>query len=99
MATPKGFKQFHRTLANGDKVLIYSNQNRIMLQLRREVPTEVNILDPSFKVAVDLSPVDALLIASKLLGAAAPQVATAPQTTTALTVMQADLLNREGERA
>ena len=45
-----------------------------MLQLRREVPTEENIMEPSFKVAVDLSPVDAVLIASELLGAAAPRL-------------------------
>jgi hypothetical protein len=74
MATPKGFKQFHRTLANGDKVFIYSNQHSLILQLRREVPTEENILEPSFKVAVALSPVDALLIASELLDAAAPRL-------------------------
>lgn len=75
MATPKGFKQFHRTLANGDKVFIYSNPQSIILQLRREVPTEENILESSFKVAMDLSPVDAVLIASELLGAAASRLA------------------------
>ncbi|GHO98501.1 hypothetical protein KSF_085490 [Reticulibacter mediterranei] len=99
MATPKGLKQFHRTLPNGDKVLIYSNQNHIMLQLRREVPTELNLLEPSFKVAVDLSPVDALLIASELFAAAALQMTGAPQTTTALPVIPADPLNQEEEQA
>ena len=76
MATPKGMKHFHRRLATGDSVLIYSNRDRLVLQLRHETPTEENLLDPSFKVAVELSPADALAIAHGLLPAAVPRFST-----------------------
>lgn len=74
MATPKGLKQFHRRTATGRSVHVYSNRERIVLQLRHETPTEENLLDPSFKVAVELSPADALLIAQELLAAAIPRL-------------------------
>lgn len=105
MATPKGMKNFNRKLANGEKVCIYSDQSHIILQLRRDIPTEGNILEPSFKVAVELSPADALLIASELLAVAVPQVTEAQRIAAQLTVLrQAENTpdeapsNTEGER-
>lgn len=75
MSTPKGMKCTPRTVATGDRVLIYSDLTRIILQLRRQVPTEEQILEPSFKVAVSLSPAEAIALASDLLNAALPQLA------------------------
>jgi hypothetical protein len=40
---------FH--LESGDNVFVSSDATRILLQLRREVPTQQDILSPSFKVA------------------------------------------------
>ncbi len=79
MSTPKGMKCSNRKLTNGDRVLIYSDLERIVLQIRHQTPTEENILDPSFKVAVALTPADALLIASELLAAAVPRLTDAQQ--------------------
>ena len=74
MSTPKGMKCTPRTIAAGDRVLIYSDPTHIILQLR-QVPTEEQILEPSFKVAVSLSPAEAIAITSDLLNAALPQLA------------------------
>ena len=38
------------------------------------MPTEENILNPSFKVAVELSPIEALALAAELLTIAAPRI-------------------------
>jgi hypothetical protein len=51
MSTPRGMKCASRTLATGDKILIYSDADHIILQVRHQVPTEEHLLDPSFKVA------------------------------------------------
>lgn len=67
MSTPKGMRTQHITTANGDAVHIYSDKERVILQLRREVPTEKDILATSFKAAVELSDDDILAIASELL--------------------------------
>jgi hypothetical protein len=67
MTTPKGMRLQRITTGSGDAVHIYSNKNKIILQLRHEVPTETDILSPSFKVAVELSDDDILAIAGELL--------------------------------
>jgi hypothetical protein len=69
LGTPKGITQRDIKLATGDKVFIYSNAQFIVLQIRREVATEVSITKPSFKVAVELSPEEAEVIANYLLSA------------------------------
>jgi len=74
MSTPKGMKCVPRTLATGDKVHIYSDADRIVLQLRHLAPEE-SLLEPSFKSAESLTPAEALAIASDLLNAALPQLA------------------------
>lgn len=75
MSTPKGMKCVPRTLVIGDKILIYSDSAHIILQLRHLVPTEEQLLEPSFKIAVPLTPAEAIAIASDLLNAALPQLA------------------------
>jgi hypothetical protein len=70
MSTPKGTRCTSVALQTGDKVLIYSDPGQIALQIRRQVETEHDVLSPSFKVAVALTPVEALSIATGLCGIA-----------------------------
>ena len=70
----KGFRNRSFVLDECSQVMVYSNQDKIILQLRREIPTETNVLQPSFKVAVSLTPSEALGLASELLQAAASQL-------------------------
>ena len=74
MATPKGTRVQRFLLKSGDAVHIYSNPESITLQLRHEVPTEVDLAATSFKTSVVLSPSDALAIAGELLTASAAQL-------------------------
>lgn len=69
MADLKGMraKQFSTML--GDAVHIYSDNEKVILQIRREVPTENDLLASSFKVSVELSDDDVLVIAGELLTA------------------------------
>ena len=84
MPAPKGMRFVPFALGSTDAVHIYSDTNRIWLQLRRDVPTAQDIGKPSFKVALSLTPEQAIAIAGELLTAAtrkgAPQTsATAKQ--------------------
>ena len=45
-----------------------------MLQLRRQVPTEEDLLEPSFKVAVSLTALEAAQLAKDLLNVALPRI-------------------------
>ena len=74
MASPKGFRNRSFTLEEGSQVMVYSNLEQIILQLRREIPTETDVLQPSFKVAVSLSPSEALGLASELLQSASSRL-------------------------
>jgi hypothetical protein len=57
-------------IGSTDAVHIYSDAETIRLQLRRDVPTEQSIVKPSFKVALSLTPNQAIAIAGELLTAA-----------------------------
>ena len=74
MANPKGFRNRSFNLDEGSQVMVYSNQDQILIQLRREIPTETDVLKPSFKVAVSLTMAEALALASELLQAASSQL-------------------------
>ncbi len=67
MATPPGMRQMSLHLETGDNVFVYSDATRILLQLRRAVPTQQDILASSFKVAVALTEGEALGLAAELL--------------------------------
>jgi hypothetical protein len=69
MATPKGMRAQRFLTASGDAVHIYSDKEKIVLQIRREVPTETDLLSSSYKVAVELSDDEVLAIAGELLTA------------------------------
>jgi hypothetical protein len=83
MATPKGTRALHVPTQAGDAVHIYSKAATIVLQLRRDIPTEADPSAVSFKVSVSLSPAEALKIAGELLtvagGALSPKQAQASQ--------------------
>jgi hypothetical protein len=74
MATPKGMRTRVFKLNAIEQVHVYSNDQTLILQIRREVPTEEDILATSIKAAVCLSPSQALSLAGELLEAASQQL-------------------------
>ncbi len=52
MATPKGMRTQRFVITSGDAVHKYNDGEKIILQLRHEVPTETGILAASFKTTV-----------------------------------------------
>jgi hypothetical protein len=70
MPAPKGTRTVPFAIGSTDAVHIYSDTQRIWLQLRRDVPTKRSIAKPSFKVALTLTPQQASAIAGELLKAA-----------------------------
>lgn len=52
-----------------DQIHVYSNAETILLQLRRNIPSEREIGNPSFKVATPLEPDIATKLANELLRA------------------------------
>jgi hypothetical protein len=70
MPAPKGMRFVPFAIGSTDAVHIYSDAQRIWLQLRRDVPTEHDIAKPSFKVTLGLTPEQAIAIAGELLTAA-----------------------------
>lgn len=79
MTTPKNMRAQTFTLKDGGAIHTYSNDEVILLQIRRSTPTEEDILQPSVKVAVNLSQQEALAIASELLFAVSRQLKDASQ--------------------
>lgn len=69
MSNPKDMRGWNRVLATGDQIHVYSDPQRIVLQLRHSIPTTDDLCAPSFKVAVTLTPDDALALAAELLTA------------------------------
>jgi hypothetical protein len=82
MEIPKGMRSQGFLLAPGDAVHVYSNSQTIKHQLRRKVPTEVEVAATSSKECVLLTPADALAVAGEVLTAAAAQLKTSSQKTT-----------------
>jgi hypothetical protein len=65
-------------IGSTDAVHIYSDAERIWIQLRRDVPTEQSIAKPSFKAALSLTPELAIEIARELLTAATRKASPQP---------------------
>jgi hypothetical protein len=78
MATPKGTRAQRFLLKSGDALHVYSNEQTITLQLRREVPTEVDVTATSFKASVVLTSADAIAVAGEILTAAAAHLKSKP---------------------
>jgi len=74
MATPKGMRTRVFKINSTEQVHVYSNDQLLILQIRREIPTEEDILAASLKAAVCLSPSKALALAAELLEAASQQL-------------------------
>lgn len=53
-----------------DAVHVYSDAQRLWLQLRRDIPTQHDVGRPSFKTALSLTPTQAIALAGELLTAA-----------------------------
>lgn len=70
MATPKGMRAQQFPLNASDVIHVYSDENHIWLQLRRDVPTEHDIGRSSFKVAVCLQPGTAHKLGLELMNVA-----------------------------
>lgn len=70
MSNPKGMRSQHIATGTGEAVHIYSRPGTVILQLRREVPTEQDPRASSYKVALELTAGQALAVAAELLTAA-----------------------------
>jgi hypothetical protein len=70
MATPKGMRSVQLPVNATDAVHVYSDEQHIWLQLRRDVPTEQDIGRPTFKVALCLTPGTAHKLGLELLNVA-----------------------------
>lgn len=75
MSTPKGMRCTPRDLKSGDKLHVYSDPSRIVLQLRHQVATEEDVLGSSFKVSTRLTPLEAVALATELFTLASPRLA------------------------
>jgi hypothetical protein len=56
VATPKGMRAVRLAVNDSDAIHVYSDENHIWLQLRRDVLTEQDIGRSSFKVAICMQP-------------------------------------------
>lgn len=70
MATPKGKRAVQFPVNATDAVHVYSDDEHIWLQLRRDVPTEQDIGRPSFKFALCLQPGTAHKVGLELMNVA-----------------------------
>jgi hypothetical protein len=70
MATPKGTRAIQLPVNSTDAVHVYSDDQHIWIQLRRDVPTETDIGRVSFKVALCLTPGTAHKLGLELLNIA-----------------------------
>ena len=71
MATPKGMRAVRLPVNSTDAVHVYSDEQHIWIQLRRDVPTEQDIGRPSFKTALCLTHGTAHKLGLELLNVAA----------------------------
>jgi hypothetical protein len=74
MTAPTGTRTRSIPLTEGGQVMVYSTPDQLVLQLRLEIPTETDILRPSFKVALAITTEESLLIAGEFLQAASTQI-------------------------
>lgn len=70
MATPKGMRAVQLPVNGTDAIHVYSDDQHIWLQLRRDVPTESDIGKPSFKAALCITPGTAHKLGLELLNIA-----------------------------
>jgi len=78
MSNPKGMRTVHFSVSDTDAVHVYSDPGKVWLQLRRYIPTSIDLGTSSFKSTLCLSPAQAIAIAGELLTAATQQLKTSP---------------------
>lgn len=74
VSTPKGMRCIPKDLESGDKLHLYSDPARIVLQLRHQTPTEEDVSGNSFKVSTRLTPLEAVTLATELFTLASPRL-------------------------
>jgi hypothetical protein len=74
VSTPKGMRCIPKDLESGDKLHLYSDPARIVIQLRHQVPTDEDALGNSFKVSTRLTPLEAVTFATELFTLASPRL-------------------------
>ncbi|HMO13134.1 MAG TPA: hypothetical protein PKD64_11520 [Pirellulaceae bacterium] len=74
MSTPKGTRCRKIKLEADASIFVYSSDDQLIMQTRRNVATEDDVLSPSFKIAVPLQPNEAIELAGELLCAASSQL-------------------------
>jgi hypothetical protein len=79
MSTPKNMRAQVFSLNHGGAIHTYINDDAIILQIRKTTPSEEDLLQPSFKVAVSFSPQEAMAIATELLLAVSKHLKDSPQ--------------------
>ena len=70
MATPKGMRAVQFPVNSSDAIHVYSDDNHIWIQLRRDVPTEQDIGRSSFKVSLCVQPGTAQKLGLELMNIA-----------------------------
>jgi hypothetical protein len=70
MATPKGMRAQPFPVNATDSVHVYSDDTHIWVQLRRDVPTELDIGRTSFKLAICVQPGTAHKLGLELINVA-----------------------------
>ena len=70
----KSMQWTSKTLVDGKKILVSNATQRIVLQVCQQGATEEDVLTPSFRVAVSLTPAETVALALDLLRAASPQL-------------------------
>jgi hypothetical protein len=70
MATPKGMRLAQFPVNDSDAIHVYSDETHIWVQLRRDVPTALDIGRSSFKVALCIQPGTAQKLGLELMNVA-----------------------------
>jgi len=70
VTTPKGMRAAQFPVNGLDVIHVYSDENHIWIQLRRDVPTEQDIGRSSFKVALCMQPGTAQKLGLELMNIA-----------------------------
>lgn len=61
-----GMRKREVALAAGGAVAVYGDEERVVVQLRQKVPSDVELLKASFKVALQLTRSEAAALAAEL---------------------------------
>ena len=63
-----------KTYTSGKKILLSSDKQQVVLQVRYQVATEEDVITPSFRVAVSMTLTETIALATSLLNVASAQL-------------------------